>query len=127
MFLHYPDKSSNWHNIKDPSRKASSAFLPSIPTTPFCSIIYDCCSLFHILLFHTWVPFHLIAFSSLIKILFIKNHTKCQLEFLLLFRRHSDHVLIITRSTFILYLSVRLLSVLFGSRDSICFLFLVSY
>lgn len=31
--------------------------------------------------FHTRVPFHEIAFPALIKILFIKTHIKCQLEF----------------------------------------------
>lgn len=97
------------------------------PTGAFPPLGPDCCSLFHTLHFHTWVPFHLTAFSTLIKTLFIKSDIECQLEFLLVFQRQSDHVLIITRSTFIVCLPIGLVSVLLENRDSIFLSFLASY
>lgn len=95
---------------------ASPAFLAF--SHPFGSIILNC-SLYHILPFHSWVPFHITAFPTLIKTLFIlrglhQMPVGTSLFPVLLWC--CDHVSMITHNAFLVYLPIRLVSVLSGTQ-----------
>lgn len=114
-FSNYLDRVQAGMAFKSLPNWASSTFLASISTTSFWLHTLK----YHILHFHTWVPFHITVFPTLIKTLFILrglHQMPVGMSFFLVLLWCCNHVSIITHNTFIVYLPIRLVSVLSGTE-----------